>query len=188
MSNGLTDDLRSIGMMNNVSIIQAREVTKTMQTLLEHGIKEFRPGYALIAMSYLNGFTTGYFINPADLTYVHLWRVMINPIDRIIYSDTWQEAALIPIDGYKFPHSVIKLKKDDELNKLGFSTSDEPTPLDLEDFEWRSLWVIKENLKSHMNSVCFLVDKDRYNKDVALEVFLAYTQALHDLQECLNDY
>jgi hypothetical protein len=188
MSKGMTDDLSALGMMGDTRIMKDKEATRFIQRALEHQMKEFLPGYDLTALSYLNGFTTGYFINPADLSYVHLWRIMINPVDRITYSDTWKEAALIPIDGYQFPHSVIRLKKDNELREMGFDIPAGRISLDLGDVEWRCLWAIKENLKDHVNSVCFMVDEDCYNKDVAMEVFLAYMRALHDLQECLNDY
>jgi hypothetical protein len=188
MTKGITDDLRSIGIPDDLRIIESKDVAKIIQKTLEHYMKEYLPGYDLIAMSYLNNFATGYFINPADLTHVHLWRIMINPVDRITYSDTWQEVALIPIDGYKFPRSVITLKKDIELRKLGFGIPDGRLTFNLEDFEWRCLWAIKENLKDHMNSVYLLADEDRYNKEVAMEVFLVYVKALCDLQECLNSY
>jgi hypothetical protein len=71
-------------------------------------------------MSYMNGLATGYFINPSSPAYVHIWQIMIDPDDYVIYSSTIREIALVPIDGFRLRLDIVFTKRTDELRKLGF--------------------------------------------------------------------
>jgi hypothetical protein len=91
-----------------------------LREILEHSINEERPSLEIIGMSYMNGLATGYFINPSGPAYVHIWQIMINPDDYVIYSSTIREIALVPIDGFRIRFDIVFTKRTDELRKLGF--------------------------------------------------------------------
>jgi hypothetical protein len=169
-----------------------RGVTDNFREILEYLMaSSYRLAFELIGLSYNHGTITGYFVNRAELKYVHIWEVKISPDYKYIYSDTWREIMLVPIDGCQFRRDVVLIKKADELKKLGFNIPDHDgiVPLRLEDAEWRYLWAVKENLKDHMGAAAyFITNPDQYNDDLGLEVFKAYNQALEDLQEALGDY
>jgi hypothetical protein len=149
--------------------------------ILEHEIKEYRPGFNLIGFSYQRGLLTGYFMNPADPAYVHIWQILIDRKNMDIYSATLREVMLVPVDNYRFPHAVILLKKPGELQKLGFDTPEfrDVIPLRLEDAEWRYLCAIKDDLMEHAEGASYILDPP---------VFRAYMRALSGLQEALGDY
>jgi hypothetical protein len=94
-----------------------------LREILEHVLKEERPAFELIGMRYLFGLAEGYFIDPVDPAYVHLWEIRVEEMGEFIYSDTLREIALFPIDGYQFPCGVVLTKMPDELNELGFNIS-----------------------------------------------------------------
>jgi hypothetical protein len=100
------------------------EIPGDLRKILEYNIQEARPGFELVGMKYLHGHATGYFINPADLAYVHIWEIMLDPgmypEKTIMHPDTFREIALMPIDGHRFPSDVILTKTPGELNQLGF--------------------------------------------------------------------
>ncbi|MDR1251707.1 MAG: hypothetical protein LBK62_06025 [Treponema sp.] len=81
-------------------------------------------GLTLIGLSHHSGMLTGFFVNPSDRTYLHIWEVRID--SKHIYSDTWKEVMLLPIDGYQFPRYVILLKEKEELNHMGFFMPESP--------------------------------------------------------------
>lgn len=171
--------------------LKTRGLTAKFQEILKRCMEEekTRPGFDLIGMSYLNGALTGYFVNPADLAYLHIWEVKISPDSRIIYSETWREIMLVPIDGYRFRRDVILFKETEELEKLGFYIcSPLNETLELDDLQWRCLWAIKENLKKHKETVSLLIDPDHCDKSIGPEVFNAYMQAFWDLQDILGSY
>jgi hypothetical protein len=180
--------LKEVYSGDRIIIVTNEALQRTMRGFLEEGIKEHRPGFVLIGMSYREHTVTGYFINPAELTYVHIWRVRINPLDRIIYSDTWRELALVPIDGYRFRHDVILTKEIGELNKLGFDIPEPIVPLRLDGVVWQFLWAVKENLKDHWKAACQIIGPEKHDKALDIEVHQAYAQAMADLQEALDDY
>jgi hypothetical protein len=101
-----------------------RGTTSFFQEVLKNAVKGCAPYLDLIGMVYLDGLLTGYFINPENWRYVHIWQVRISPDFKIIYSDTTTEVSLAPIDGYKFRRDVILLKEEDELKNMGFCIPD----------------------------------------------------------------
>jgi hypothetical protein len=177
--------------MNKSGIKAAMGITGQYRGILEYLMEneKSRPGFELIGMVYLDGMLTGYFTNPADITYVHVWEVKVSPDCRHVYSETWREKALYPIDGYKFRRDVILFKEQEELGKMGFYVPDPPNEtLELDDLQWRCLWAVKENLKAHQKSAVSLLHRDSYTEDIAQEIFNAYMEALWDLQDILGDY
>jgi hypothetical protein len=96
----------------------AEQDHQRLRKILEYSIQEERPGLELVGMAHLYSLATGYFINPANLSYVHIWEMVIT--EEAIYSDTLREIALIPIDGFRFRRYVVFTKEPDELRTLGF--------------------------------------------------------------------
>jgi hypothetical protein len=149
--------------------------------------EESRPDLELIGMEYSNDILTGYFVKPTDLTYVHIWEVKVDR--EFIYSDTWREVMLVPIDGYRFRRNITLLRGDEDLNALGFMLpeSNKDGTLELNNVQWGALFRIKENLKSHREATVLLLDSDNYCMELALEAVTAYMKALWDLQDILGD-
>jgi hypothetical protein len=110
---------------DHINELKTKGLTANMREILIHGMEaeESRPGFELVGFSYLDGTLTGYFVNPADLTYLHVWEVKISPDCKYVFFDTWREKMLIPIDGYKFPDDIFLTRDTGELNKMGFSIS-----------------------------------------------------------------
>jgi hypothetical protein len=172
--------------------MKTRRVTSRFREILEHLMEKegTRPGFELAGMSCLSGSLTGYFVNPSDLRYVHIWEVKISPDSQIIYDDTWREVKLMPIDGCRFRRDVILFKETEELEKMGFYIAGLPNngTLELDDLQWRCLWAVKENLKDHKDAAIFILNPDKCDRETCLEVFNTYMEALQDLQDILGDY
>jgi hypothetical protein len=167
-----------------------KDIIRSFQEILEHCMaetKEAERGLALIGLSYRNTLLTGFFVNPCDPIHVHIWKVRISPDGKTVYSDTWREVMLLPIDGYRFPRYVNRLVEEEALRRMGFSIPAKNEAFELTDFQWRVLWAVKENLKDYEEDAGRMaVDLNRPENETA--VFAAYMRALYDLRDILGNY
>jgi hypothetical protein len=160
------------------------QIVRFIKESLEYGIQEFHTGFELIGFEY-NSCITGYFINPVDLTYIHVWKVNIDPEKRIIYSDTWEEKMLAPMETYSFNYDFIPTDKYFEL--LTKNLVNHFSFLRLEDGKDRFLRTIKERLKKYEDVVVKIAHPELYTKEAVNTVCRIYLQTLRDLENYLND-
>jgi hypothetical protein len=172
------------------AVMTGEETRLFMRGALEKGMRERRPGFELAGMAWRNHGATGYFIDPSRLDYVHVWRAKMSPVDRIVYSDTWRELMLIPVDGCLLPADVILTKEEGELRNMGFGIPEcgRVTPLRLEDAERRYLRAVMESLRDHQEAALLLTDPESCGAELGMEVYQAHLQAIADLRLALGDY
>jgi hypothetical protein len=156
------------------------QIERFIKEVLEHGIQEFRAGFELIGYE-SSRVITGYFINPVDLAYVHIWEVAVDLGKRIVYTDTWEEIGLFPAETYKFGQDFIPTEKYSTLWEKGII--DPAFLYRLEDAEWRCLWAIKERLKEHKDAVTRIA-----HTEPGQEICRVYMETLKDLEDGLGGH
>jgi hypothetical protein len=130
--NGLKNELDFLEKKQQKSFDRIKFFQETLEYCMEENRTEYYPKYSLAAMTYRDGLLEGYFVcqkmgdehvQGTLQAYVHIYETHVIPEDRII-NDIWLEKALIPIDGFTFPHDAILLKEKSELEEMGFYFKD----------------------------------------------------------------